>query len=101
MLLRNNSLVNLTYVVLFKSVIMKVPYNMLGSSCLPADARKCTVKLDSVTRFGKISSLWQNSASFCSIFKNLNKYLANFIPSLGNFYTGANCRCCQWPNVEK
>ena len=48
----------------------------------------------SVTRFGEISSLWQNF----KVLKFLNGLFSiwkSFAPTL------ANCHCCEWPKIEQ
>ena len=53
----------------------------------------------SVTRFAKISPLWQKNKVFGQLFMLIN-YLAQFGTYFGSFCYWTNSHCCKWPNTE-
>ena len=57
--------------------------------------------LCSVTRFGEISSFWQNFTSLLQIFDSLFLIWQNIEPILANLlHCWGNFHCCKWPNIE-
>ena len=56
----------------------------------------------SVTRFDRISTLWQNFISLWPFFDGLLSNKQNFEPTLSNFVCSwANLHCCKFPNTEQ
>ena len=55
-----------------------------------------------VTRFGKISPLWQKFTRSRASFNGLFLIWQNAEPTLANLgHYWANFHCCKWPNLEK
>ena len=58
--------------------------------------------LSSVTRFGKISPLWQKITSLWQILSGLFLFWQNAEPPLADlWHYWTNFPCCKWPNIEK